>query len=125
MSEMRMLRMYKDEFIKELASHINDEKARNEYADAIENSAIEYNHDIEEVFEKVIDAVTKLYPPYLILMRYNEQPIHLEYMAGNPMEVFKKHMYLDEVDDRLFDFVLDNKYLSLESMLLIADTLHC
>ena len=119
-----MLRMYKDEFIKELASHINDKKARNEYADAIENPAIECKDDIEEVFEKVIDALTKLYPPYLILMRYNEHPIHLEYMAGDPKEIFIKDVYLDKVDNILFNFVLDNKYLTLEAILLIAETLH-
>jgi hypothetical protein len=83
----------------------------------------------DDDLEKVINYI------YLILNKYNADiedvlalyaidPRHLEYLAGEPHEIFTLNAMLSDTDSHdLIDFVLDNHYLTPDTISYIIELL--
>ena len=82
-------------------------------------------------FEKVINYIYIILDKYDadiedVLKLYAIDPRHLEYLAGDPCELFTLSIALDKSDDDnndLIDFVLDNHYLTPDTISYIIELL--
>jgi hypothetical protein len=74
-----------------------------------------HKQEFLEVLQQFISAINKgEYSNKEILERYEEDPLHLEYMAGDPYDVFLQN--IENANKELYQFVLENGYLDEDNM---------
>ena len=114
--------MNRDTFIQELEEYIDNEAETNDYADNIETTATGYHANREEVFDSFIEILnTGKYDTQGILRLYQEDQRHLEYITGDPYDLFLEN--IENADKNLYRFVLDNNYLDEDDMQNIREDL--
>jgi hypothetical protein len=92
------------------------ENVTTEQFNELQTIAIRYSEDFHDALENFCLALTKgeYGTPAEILALYDEDKRHLEYMAGDPHDIFLEN--LENVDQNLYRFVLDNNYLDEDNM---------